>query len=270
MIDFGDLRIDEDSPEGERTPNVIESRKRSIARSLQAMHDIVFSNEWDLFITVTFDPKKMDRFNYDEVVKKYSQKLKDIKRRKAPNLEYIFVPEEHKNGAYHFHGLLRNIEGLKVNDSGKKDKKGRTIFNLSDFDLGFNTATIVGENDKAAMYLMKYVTKDLKSSVMQARKRYWCTKGLDKTLKTAFMLNASEQNELISSLQKTKMTVSAKTATVEKDDYSNTITYIVYQDYSENQSDNEKAWANLVGSASSIVPYNEEFLKNSPITVDWE
>jgi len=101
------------------------------------------------------------------------------------------------------------------------------------------------------------------------RIRYWTSKGIDRTIKTVLHLTPKDQQELISAMQKTKMTVSAKTATVEKDDYSNTYVYLVYQNYSENQNDNAKAWKNYVGEASSIIPYSQDIAMNFDFSLPW-
>ena len=45
--------------------------------------------------------------------------------------------------AWHFHGLLANCDNLTFNDSGHIDKRGRIIYNLTNYKLGFSTATKV-------------------------------------------------------------------------------------------------------------------------------
>lgn len=227
-----DFEIEDDE---EKDPD--ENIRRSLSRTTQKLHDLVFSNEWDLFITVTFDKKKIDRYNYDEIVQRYSKQLDNIKQRKAKNLEYIFVPELHKDGAFHFHGLLRNIDGLAMKYSGRKDKKGQKVYNLSDFDLGFNTATYVDDTAKVSTYLIKYVTKDLITTLGESRKRYWCTKGLNRTQIDNFTFTSSEKQTFLDAISKNKITVSAKTVTVEKNSFTNTITYILLQDAPNANSD---------------------------------
>lgn len=207
-----------------------ENAERSLSRTKQTLYDIVHSNDWDLFVTVTFDGEKIDRYDYEEIVQRYSKLLLNIKIRKAPNLEYIFVPELHKDGAFHFHGLLRNIDGLQLKYSGRKDKKGQKIFNLSDWNLGFNTATYVTDTAKASNYLIKYISKDLIQSLGESRKRYWSTKGINRTEKSIFNLTAAQQQEMIKLLSENKITVSAKTVNIEKTNYSNQLMYIVLQD----------------------------------------
>lgn len=228
-----------------------ESVRRSMSRTVQNLYDIVFSNDWELFVTVTFDGQKLDRYNYDEVVERYSKLLDNIKQRKAPNMEYIFVPELHKDGAFHFHGLLRNIDGLMLKYAGRKDKKGQKIYNLSDFNLGFNTATYVTDTAKVSTYLIKYISKDLIQTLGESRKRYWSTKGLNRTKKFDLFLPEAEQWKMIDMLtEEDKVPVSVKTSTIEKIGYSNVYNYIVLQNKSESQEENQNALFNFIRSVN--------------------
>lgn len=258
MAMLREIILGEDASEVQGVPMVLppddpeENIRRSLSRTIQTLYDIVFSNEWELFITVTFDGSKLDRYDYDEVVERYSKLLDNIKQRKAPALEYVFVPELHKDGAFHFHGLLRNIDGLTLKYSGRKDKKGNKVYNLSDFNLGFNTATYVESTAKVSTYLIKYISKDLIQTLGESRKRYWCTKGLNRVEKNDFMLTDSEQWEMVNILGESKVTVSAKTVNIEKDGYSNRLTYIVYQERSESQEENTRAMWNLLRTVNGV------------------
>ena len=117
----------------------------SINRSKRNLYHIARSNKWDYFITLTFNRNDTDASNYDEVSKKVTNWLKNMKCRFAPDLMYLVVPELHKDGInYHFHGLLSNIGNLEISDSGKIDKRsGKVIYNLPCWKWGFSTATLI-------------------------------------------------------------------------------------------------------------------------------
>jgi hypothetical protein len=148
----------------------------SVSRTKNKLIDLVRSNNWDYFLTFTFNPDKVDRYNYDEVVKKMSVWLNN-QRKKYFNLKYVVVPELHKDGAYHFHGLFS--DGLTYVDSGYKDKQGRVIYNVSDYKIGFTTATRVTDTKKAGQYILKYITKDLCFRT-ENKRRYWASRNLNK------------------------------------------------------------------------------------------
>ena len=88
------------------------------------------------------------------------------------------VFELYKDGAFHFHGLFKGTLPDMVY-SGHNDKKGRYIYNVNSYSLGFTTATCVAYNDKVSSYLIKYITKDF-MAVSSGKKRYWISSGLDK------------------------------------------------------------------------------------------
>lgn len=158
----------------------LRSFNSSLNRSKNTIYELARCNKWDLFVTFTFSDKN-DRTDYDLLLSKLSKWLNNIKR-SAPGLSYIIVPEEHKriekNGlrAYHFHGLLANIDGLKLSPAlhSRTHKqlytnKGLPIFNLSQYHLGWSTATYIQDTYRATNYITKYVTKAM--CIRQKNKR---------------------------------------------------------------------------------------------------
>lgn len=133
-----------------------EAVRRAAARARKQLFELCACNDFDLFFTLTLDKEKIDRYDYKEAIKKLSQWLDNRVRRRG--LRYVAVPELHKDGAVHFHGLC-NSEACRLVDSGRKDK-GHPIYNVSDWHFGFTTAVkLYGERNAAAHYVAKYVTK---------------------------------------------------------------------------------------------------------------
>lgn len=157
-----------------------ESLRVSYIRTINNLYDIARCNEWEWFFTFTFSPDKVkDRYDYAELSKVMSKWLSNVRTWKCPDMVYLVVPEQHKDGAWHFHGLFRNIQGLTMVDSGHKDAQGRNIYNIQDFKLGFTTATAVGDSAKACSYLVKYITKELCAATPNMR-RYWASKNCER------------------------------------------------------------------------------------------
>lgn len=153
------------------------SLRVSADRSLNKVYEYARANLWEWFLTLTFNPDKVDSFNYEEVTEKLSKWLNNL-RRTCPNMKYLVVPEQHKSGRWHFHGLFSNIDELRMVDSGHKDVGGKTIYNVGNYSLGFSTATKVEDTARASSYLSKYITKDLTESTF-GKKRYWASRNLD-------------------------------------------------------------------------------------------
>lgn len=159
--------------------NAEKSTMFSVNRSKRNLYHIARSNEWDYFITLTFNREDSDASNYDEVSKKVRNWLNNIKKRASPDFKYLVVPELHKDGVnYHFHGLISNIGNLDISDSKKIDKSGKVIYNLPAWSWGFSTATKIESNDRVTNYLGKYITKDLMNR-LKYKKRYYASQNVN-------------------------------------------------------------------------------------------
>ena len=155
---------EEEKEKAERSKGV------SHARTIHKIYDIARSNEWEWFITLTFNPDKVKRFDYADCTKKVSDWLSNA-RRKCPNMKYLVVPEIHKDGAWHFHGLFSDCSELGFVDSGHK-YNGREVFNVGAYNFGWTTAIRIDDQHKTCSYLTKYVTKEL-CGLTKGKKRYW-------------------------------------------------------------------------------------------------
>lgn len=151
----------------------------SYRRTRKMIFDLCMSNLWEYFVSFTFSPDKVDRYDYEECSKKMSNWISNVKKKFAPDIRYVVVPEQHKDGAWHFHGVFANMGDISFLDSGLKDKKGRVVYNLYEFKFGFTTATCITDNMATCLYIQKYITKDLCGNLYN-KKRYWCSRNLDK------------------------------------------------------------------------------------------
>lgn len=167
------------------------SLKRSMRRTKQAIYDIAQAGDWEYFFTMTFNPEKVDSFNYEEVTKKLSNWLKNM-RKCSDNLKYIVVPEKHKSGRWHFHGLFANCRELGFIDSGKRTHKGQAIYNVGKYKFGFSTAIELDFDKAICTYLTKYITKDV-CVQSKGKKRYWASRNCDKPIEYKFMMEVGEK-----------------------------------------------------------------------------
>lgn len=175
------------------------SNRNSKARTIQNIYEISRANTWEYFVTLTFNPEKVDSYNYQEVTKKLSQWIKNLKKRYSPDLKYIIVPELHKSGRYHFHGLFSDIGNMPLVDSGKRLPDGSTIYNIGNYTLGFTTATKIKDNARVTSYIAKYITKEL-CAVTANKKRYWCSKNLNRVKIDEYVLTHEEINQMLEDL----------------------------------------------------------------------
>lgn len=150
----------------------------SYARTKNMIYYLARSNIWTHFVTLTFSPEFVDRYDYDQCAKKLKGWLDRIRRGCGDQLKYLLVPELHKDGAIHFHGLFAGLPEMQLVDSGRT-YNNRKVYNWQTYEWGWSTVTVIDDSNKASGYLTKYVTKDL-LAVSEGRKRYWASRNLDK------------------------------------------------------------------------------------------
>jgi len=158
--------------EADRSDSVRASRSRTINK----VYDIARSNMWEWFFTLTFNPEKVNSYNYAEVVKRLSLWLNNM-RKKCPDMKYIVVPEKHKSGRWHFHGLFADVGKLDFIDSGYVSDSGKVIYNVGNYKLGFSTAIKLDGSPKVVSYLCKYITKEV-CEATKGKKRYWASRNV--------------------------------------------------------------------------------------------
>lgn len=150
----------------------IETQRVSLSRTKRHIKEICFANDFQYFATITVDSKNCDRYSLDNVQNLLKYTIQEKIRRKNKDFAYIFITEKHKDGAFHFHGLVKNID-LYVNDNG--------YFSSSAFDnIGYNSFSPIKDYSKTCNYITKYITKEcIKNSHNQI---YISSRGLKKAL----------------------------------------------------------------------------------------
>ena len=163
--------------------SVERGEKQNMSRAIQKVYDLARSNNFDWFVTTTFNPALVNRYDYDSCVDtmvKFTRILRD------DGNGYLFVPEQHQDGAFHMHGL---ISGDLYLTHWKGD-----VYNLNDFKWGFTTATPIKDRKRVSSYIAKYLTKEI--VVPKGRKRYWASRALKKPTEDYDVMSTAEFEEL--------------------------------------------------------------------------
>lgn len=153
--------------------------KVSQNRAKNNLFRIARSNNWEYFLTLTFDQKRYDSTDYDFVSNCVTKFCSDIRRKFSPDFKYLIVPELHKDGKhYHFHGLITNIGDLDLVFSGKFDRDNNKIFNIPFWEYGFTTASEIKNQSAVRNYIGKYITKELMNN-LKYKKRYYASQNVN-------------------------------------------------------------------------------------------
>lgn len=168
----------------------------SLNRTRSALYMYARQCNWEYFITLTYSPDKIEsRYDFSLCMKKAHKWIDNCKQRKAKDLLYLLVPEQHKDGAWHIHGLLCNTTGLTFADSGKR-YDGKIVYNLDDWKLGFSTATKVTDTYKVSNYITKYITKDL-CAITPGKQRYFVSKSIPKPKIFTALIDSDEVDSFV-------------------------------------------------------------------------
>lgn len=175
LYDLSDSADRTSPPEwGPAPENVARARRRARA----AIVDLARATDFRYFVTLTLDAERIDRYDDRAIIRKLSTWADNQVRRKG--LAYVLVPERHKDGAVHFHGLIN--DALQLVDSGTmrppgggKPRKPRSraqrnawlqegggvVYNIPGWTLGYTTALeLYGDRLAAIGYVSKYIGKD--------------------------------------------------------------------------------------------------------------
>lgn len=155
------------------------SLKATISRAKRNVREVALCNDFNYFVTLTVADKTV-RYDVDFCFSELRKILKKIKR-KNKDFIYIFICEKHKDGAYHFHGLVNEIYEAYVNKNG--------FISCRFFDcLGFNSFLKITKDSfskqKVSNYITKYITKDFITS--SAGSSYIVARGVKRPIKEKF------------------------------------------------------------------------------------
>lgn len=171
--------------ESERANKKEDNLHRSLRRTKENFKDIILANRFEHFMTFTFDKSKHNRYDVNHCKSVMSSWLNRQRARHSPDLQYIIVPELHKDGAIHFHALVNNFRGQlnpvlnKKTGEQLKSKSGALVFDIPGYRAGKirSALQLTDDYDAISAYMMKqYMTKDM--PLIHGRRRYWCSQNL--------------------------------------------------------------------------------------------
>ena len=172
--------------EGERFSN-------SISRSKSRVFELAMCNEFKYFCTFTQDEKLRDRFDLKEFRKDFAQLVRNINRCRTEDnkIKYLLIPEQHKDGAWHMHGLLQGLTAEDLRPFSLNErlpyrirKQLKNCVKIYDWTryrraFGYFTCTEIESGTACAKYITKYISKDLQKSVRESGEHlFFASQGL--------------------------------------------------------------------------------------------
>lgn len=141
----------------------------SISRTKRVVLELALCNPWDYFVTLTIAPDH-DRDHLKAIFPVILQWLRD-QRKKGQQLDYLLIPERHKNGSWHFHGFLSGVRESDLESFRAIRKRGNELppklvkgnyLNWTPYSQKFGFCSLGNIRDPVAcaFYITKYITKD--------------------------------------------------------------------------------------------------------------
>lgn len=167
----------------------------NMQKTRNKIYDICASNIWTHFITLTYNSKSCDRYDFAQTSKKVRQFLNNFAKyhkTDCPNFRYLIVHECHKDGAYHYHGLIYLEDDSTMTDSGHRTKKDQPIYNWDKWLNGWSTATKISNLDACCHYITKYVTKSIGDDYQKGQRRFYYSQNCAKPVVDRLNLSDEE------------------------------------------------------------------------------
>lgn len=149
---------------------------QSLSRARRTVLELALCNEWAYFCTFTLDKEKYKRDDLPKFHEDITQFCADLRKKYKKMgydfpIQYVFVPEEHKDGAWHMHGLLSDISPVLVSFSELRqqgyilpnDLIDGDFYNWPDYakKFGFCSLGKIRNKIATAFYTTKYITKQM-------------------------------------------------------------------------------------------------------------
>lgn len=133
--------------------------QESISRTKSLVRQYARCNDWKYFFTFTLSPEKWDRFNLKDFYRSFSKMVNNLNYRRfdGNKLKYVIIPEQHKNGAWHMHGIMNGLpEGELI-----ENEHGYLDWPRYSEKYGYCSISVIRDMDACSLYITKYVTKEM-------------------------------------------------------------------------------------------------------------
>lgn len=141
--------------------------EESLIRTKRKLFECAACNDFTHFCTFTFAD---NRYDYQECKRKLTKFFNNYKNRKSSDFIYCVVPEQHKDGAFHFHGFVGGVADFTVPDTIKKRMPDGSYADVPNtpgylswpsYNLGWFNASPLRDHYATAKYVSKYITKEI-------------------------------------------------------------------------------------------------------------
>lgn len=174
--------------------NTVENEGKSeegLSRTKSKIFELAICNNWECFVTLTLNPEYHDRKDLKSYKTKLSTWIKNYNRLHQTDIKYLLIPENHKDGSWHMHGLIMGLPTEHLHEFTENEKlpikiliaikQGHKLYSWPAYARAFGYISIseIINAESVSKYVTKYITKDLVSTRIGLNEHlYYCSQGL--------------------------------------------------------------------------------------------
>lgn len=151
----------------------------NVSRAKNEILGIAMCNRWDWWVTLTVAPDRADRYDIQGLKVKIAKWMRNQRRKPMyAGLRYILIPEQHKDGAWHLHGMLHGVIADDMsNDWDRRERlptkirnkiaSGAHLYWWPEYEKRWGWCTLerLKSPEDAARYCAKYAAKSIQGEV---------------------------------------------------------------------------------------------------------
>lgn len=163
----------------------------NLCRTKHRIFELAFCNPWELFVTLTLDKTKYNRFDLPKFKKDLAQFIRDKRKKHGTDIRYMLIPERHKDGAWHLHGFFIGIPESELREFTIQERlpdkirkrlaEGMRVFTWTSYErkFGFSDVELVQNHEAVSKYITKYVTKEMMRTITELNAHcFYASQGL--------------------------------------------------------------------------------------------
>lgn len=168
-----------------------EKLETSLSRTKSKIFELALCNDWEWFVTLTLNPEYHDRKDLKTYKTKLSTWIKNYNRLHKTTIKYLLIPENHKDGSWHMHGLMMGLPVEQLHEFSEDEKlpikilieiaRGHKLYSWPSYAKAFGYITIseIISLTGVSKYITKYITKDLIGTRIGKNEHlYYCSQRL--------------------------------------------------------------------------------------------
>lgn len=148
----------------------------NLSRARTRIFEYAICNKFEYFVTLTLSQER-DRYDLSGYIKDLGQMIRNYRRLYDVNIQYLLIPEQHVDGAWHMHGLIIGLPESHL----RENKNGYLEWQYYTDRFGYMSIGKIKHHLAVSKYITKYISKNMKNTEIEKNKKlYYVSRGLNR------------------------------------------------------------------------------------------